>query len=114
MSINVNGDGNRVAGRDYYELPLKPCRQCEVRFVERDKPICNHCHRLNAEENAKGIASLFVMVTVAVFVWLLGWRDDHGLVTKMQDLPWVMLAAGVLVGSGALLLWLIGIWLKSR
>lgn len=43
MSIEVNGNGNRVAGRDYIENRTLPCPVCEVRQVESHRNMCRHC-----------------------------------------------------------------------
>ncbi|WP_140919144.1 hypothetical protein [Limnobaculum xujianqingii] len=42
MSINVNGDNNRIAGRDYHEHP-DICPSCEVRYLTSGRQYCRHC-----------------------------------------------------------------------
>ena len=79
MEIQVNGNGNRVAGRDYVEVRevrIKPCPQCEQRVIEPSMMICRHCHRERQAAEAKGKFSAFVAATVVVFAFLLQRQID--------------------------------------
>lgn len=40
--ININGDNNRTAGRDYYEHP-PVCPYCEERLLLQGREYCQHC-----------------------------------------------------------------------
>ena len=86
--MGINGDNNRVAGRDYYELnavlkltpeqlkqvAIKPCARCEDRVVSSDMTICNHCCN-ELEEKARN-EHLARYAFVIMFVWglLLQWQ----------------------------------------
>lgn len=114
MDIQVNGDGNRVAGRDYYELKLKPCPQCEIRVIEPDACICNHCRRQREEENAKAIISLIACALAAAFFGLLKLRSELGIDTRLEDIPGVVFVAALTVGTCCFVVWLIYEWLRFK
>ncbi|MGY1949483.1 MULTISPECIES: hypothetical protein [Pseudomonas] len=88
--MGINGDNNRVAGRDYYEqntflkltpeqlmqVAIKPCARCEDRVVSADVSICNHCrHELQTEARNERLLryGFAIMVVWGVLLqWLNG------------------------------------------
>lgn len=87
--MGINGDNNRVAGRDYYELnavlkltpeqlrqvSIKPCARCEDRVVSSDATICNYCR--NALQTQVKNERLLRYGFVIMFVWglLVHWLN---------------------------------------
>ncbi|WP_420065961.1 hypothetical protein [Pectobacterium colocasium] len=45
MEFNINGDSNRVAGRDYHEhqYHIIPCPDCEKGYLSPGRRRCRHC-----------------------------------------------------------------------
>ncbi|OXS19846.1 hypothetical protein CGU37_22265 [Pseudomonas fluorescens] len=112
--MGINGDNNRVAGRDYYELnavlkltpeqlkqvAIKPCARCEDRVVSSDMTICNHCCN-ELEEKARN-EHLARYAFVIFFVWglLLQWQAARPngvspqLVFELGAIAFVIVIAG--------------------
>lgn len=89
--MGINGDNNRVAGRDYYELnavlkltpeqlrqvSIKPCARCEDRIVSSDATICNQCRsELETKAENERLQRYGVLI---LFVWglLTTWLNAH-------------------------------------
>lgn len=121
MDIQVEGQNNRVAGRDYLELnaqlsltpeqlqvlAIKPCMACELRFVTATAHTCNHCLRERIAKDQKFKVGLVAFLIFMVWGWLLHERGpDIG--------PWqfleTMVGAGGIVLCGALLLEMFKLW----
>lgn len=76
----INGNGNRVAQRDYFELhqvhgltlsqinqmDVVPCPVCEQRLIRSGMPRCNHCEIKAREEEAKGRLALMLLAAVGL------------------------------------------------
>ncbi len=94
--MGINGDNNRVAGRDYYEqntilkltseqlrqVAIKPCARCEDRVVSADVTICNHCrHELQTQARNERLLRFGFMI---MLVWgaLLQWLNS-----RSPDIP---------------------------
>lgn len=113
--MGINGDNNRVAGRDYYELnavlkltpeqlkqvAIKPCARCEDRVVSADMTICNHC-RNELEEKARN-EHLARYAFVIMFVWglLLQWQGKRPQGVSPQNVFELGAIALVIVIAGA-------------
>lgn len=122
--MGINGDNNRVAGRDYYELnavlkltpeqlkqvAIKPCARCEDRVVSSDVTICNHC-RNELEEKARNeeLAAYGLMI---FFVWglLIHWQGSQSLGASPQRFFELGVAAFVIVIAGAIAWGFFKIW----
>ncbi|PTS85505.1 hypothetical protein DBR00_06940 [Pseudomonas sp. HMWF032] len=116
--MNVSGDNNRVAGRDYIENPIKACPSCENSVIDRDKAKCNRCIKQEKEDAAKGTMSLFGLAVI--FVWgLLLQRME---VSGIERLTETFFLSVLIVVMGYFILWhllplvfdLIRIWWSSR
>lgn len=107
MGIQVEGSNNRVAGRDYYENQIKPCPRCEVRVIDRDRSMCNHCTKEEKELEARGLMLIFGLGGLFIFGWLYKWRTEHGLPPGIDGLvETFMLSIGITVAV-ALTIWLL-------
>lgn len=86
----VNGQNNRVAGRDYYEKPIieltpeqltqlaiRPCSRCETRFISPGAKICNHCCKELQDKKAQEYLSLFFVSVLVVFGGLLKYSQQY-------------------------------------
>lgn len=115
MSIEVNGNNNRVAGRDYYEVPIKPCPSCAQRIIERNEAKCRPCIAQERAEAVKGQLMLFGLAVMFCFGWLLQRREDQGTpVTTMESFVETGLQAGLLVFGAFLLLQCALYWVRTR
>lgn len=94
MSIEVNGNNNRVAGRDYYEVPIKPCPRCEQRVIAPKKKICNHCESQEANEAAKFRLLAGAFITFLLSPWITEWCARLGFSTNIVE---GLLVSGFLV-----------------
>ena len=100
MDIQVEGSNNRVAGRDYYENKIKPCPRCEVRVIDREKSICNHCTKEERDEKARGQMTLFGLGVLFIFGWLHGWRSERGLAPGIEGLAETLaLSVGIAIAA---------------
>lgn len=122
--MGINGDNNRVAGRDYYELnavlkltpeqlkqvAIKPCARCEDRVVSADMTICNHC-RNELEEKARN-EHLARYAFVIMFVWglLLQWQGKQPQGVSPQNVFELGAIALVIVIAGAFAWGLLQTW----
>lgn len=122
--MGINGDNNRVAGRDYYELnavlkltpeqlkqvAIKPCARCEDRVVSSDMTICNHC-RNELEEKARN-EHLARYAFVIMFVWglLLQWQAKRPQGVSPQTVFELGAIALVIVIAGAFAWALLKTW----
>lgn len=114
MRMNVNGNGNRVAGGNYYENQSKPCCKCETRFVVSTRTVCNHCLHQEQVEKNKSLAMILLAAFFFVFVNLHQWREERGTPPGLEGLvESAILTIGVL-GFGCVALWLIKDWLSNR
>lgn len=114
MGIEVNGNNNRVAGRDYYELPLKPCPRCEQRVIAPHQSICNHCAEKEREEAAKTTMAFSGVAVLFCFSWLHSWRTDHGLPPGIGGMAETFFMATIIVIVGYVLLQLLIHWIQTR
>lgn len=114
MSIEVNGDNNRVAGRDYYEMPIKPCPRCEQRVIAPHQSICNHCAAKEREEAAKTKLAAAGVAVLFCFSWLHDWRTGRGLPPSIEGMAETLGMAVVLVLIGFVLLHLTIQWIRIR
>ncbi|WP_312481061.1 hypothetical protein [Stutzerimonas nitrititolerans] len=122
MGIQVDGNNNRVAGRDYYENKIKPCPRCEIRVIDREKNVCNHCYSEERGMEAKGLLALFGICVWLVTSQLHEWRIERGLPVGIEGLMETMaISAGLVFGAAALIWFFLPIafeilaeWLKSR
>lgn len=114
MGIEVNGDNNRVAGRDYYELPLKPCPRCEQRVIAPHKTICNHCADREREEAARMQLTVAGVAVLFSFIWLHDWRTGRGLPPGIEGMAETLFMAVALVVVGYVLLQLAIRWVQTR
>ncbi|TBU75217.1 hypothetical protein [Phytopseudomonas daroniae] len=78
MNIKVNGDNNRVAGRDYIETPIKACPCCENSVIDREKAKCNRCIKAEKESQAQGALLIIGVCFLFVLSYVSEWRADHG------------------------------------
>lgn len=100
MSIEVNGNGNRVAGLNYYENPTlaltpeqlkqlapRKCPVCEQRLLGSDESSCNSCrseeHARRLEElrakrwAVRGYQFLFFLAIWGLYITHEGHRTGH-------------------------------------
>lgn len=108
MGVFVNGNGNRVAGRDYVEVKIKPCPRCEQRLIEPGMVICRHCHREQQVAEARNRLSAFFAATVVVFAFLLQRQIDKNVSMGGGDF------AGLLSFSIAIVLLLVAVYVVVR
>lgn len=114
MRIDVNGNGNRVAGQNYYELRIKSCPCCELRVIDPDRDICNHCRNEIAAQEARTKMSGFALAVLVVFGWLMQRRIESSASTDLGDLGY-MLAAAVGVVLLAICAYVLALaWFRSR
>lgn len=114
MSIEVNGNNNRVAGGNYYECQVRPCPSCEQRLIEHDHAKCRHCTAQERAEIAKGRLVLFGFAVMVCFGWLLERREDRGIPVTMESFVETGLQAGLLVFGAFLLLQCALYWIRTR
>ena len=114
MSIEVNGNNNRVAGRDYYEVPIKPCPSCAQRIIERNEAKCRPCIAQERAEAVKGQLMLFGLAVMFCFGWLLDWRQGRGMPATIGGLAETVTLAIVLVLIAAALLQAVIFWIRTR
>ena len=114
VGIEVNGNGNRVAGRDYIEISIKPCPSCEMRVIEPCKKMCNHCWETAREQKAKAILS--VLIFCVLFFWgaISQWRAKNGLPNDMSTFFETGVVAIFIVGLGVCVFQLLRLWLEIR
>lgn len=112
--VLVNGNGNRVAGGNYYENQSKPCCKCEVRFVTADRTVCNHCTQQEQAEKAKQFGMILLAAMVFTFVNLHQWRQENGLAQGMEGFFSSLLLSLMLVFLGGLAVLWIKTWLSQR
>lgn len=104
MDIQVEGSNNRVAGRDYYENQIKPCPRCEVRVIDRERDICNHCTKEEKEQIAQGILTTLGLGALFIFGWLLNWRTERGMPVGLEGLiETFALAIGIVIALASVL-----------
>lgn len=89
--MGINGDNNRVAGRDYYELnavlkltpeqlkqvAIKPCARCEDRVVSSDMTICNHCSNELEEKARNEYLARYAFIILIVWGLLIQWHGSQ-------------------------------------
>lgn len=121
MDIQVEGNNNRVAGRDYLELnaqvsltpeqlqvlAVKPCPSCEVRLVTAKAQTCNHCLRERVANDRKAKVGVVIFLVFMVWGWLL---RESGPNAGLLQLAETLVAAGGIVLCGALLLEMLKFW----
>lgn len=114
MGMNVNGNGNRVAGRDYYENRSKPCCKCETRFVVSTRTVCNHCLHQEQVEKNKSLAMILLAAFILIFVNLHQWREERGTPPGLEGLAEsaLLTVAMLIIAYGVFLF--IRSWLSSR
>ncbi|MDR7024370.1 hypothetical protein [Pseudomonas peli] len=116
--MNVSGDNNRVAGRDYIENPIKACPSCENSVIDRDKAKCNRCIQQEREDAAKGTMVLFSVAVMIVWGFLLQRMDVSGI----EQFTETLFLSVLVVVMGYFILWhvlpfvieLIRAWWSSR
>lgn len=122
--MGINGDNNRVAGRDYYELnavlkltpeqlkqvAIKPCARCEDRVVSSDMTICNHCSN-ELEEKARN-EELAAYALMIFFVWglLIQWQGSRSFGDSQHGFFELGAVAVVIVIAGAIAWGFFKIW----
>ncbi|WP_236233724.1 hypothetical protein [Pseudomonas tohonis] len=115
MSIHVNGNGNRVAGRDYIEnRGPRPCPICEVRLIEEHRDMCRHCfeelQRKEADDRLRLWGwSIFIMTGV-----YLQFRTRHGATASIELLVESVVAGAAIVFFIYLLYHVILEWLRRH
>lgn len=114
MSIEVNGNNNRVAGGNYYECQVRPCPRCEQRLIEQDHAKCRHCAAQERAEIAKGQLMLFGFAVMVCFGWLLERREDRGVPVTLESFVETGVLAGLLVLGAVLLFQGILFWIRTR
>lgn len=121
MDIQVEGNNNRVAGRDYVELnaqlsltqeqlqmlAIKPCPSCETRLITPQASMCNHCHQERLAADRKEAGALWFVSVVLVCTLLL---KMYGPVSTPMGLFATIAGAVCIVFLGQLLLGLAQIW----
>lgn len=111
MDIQVDGDNNRVAGRDYYELRIKPCPFCQERVIELEDVMCNRCRQQRQEDRARallvggGTALLVLTISINSGLEELGFHPD---------LSTSCIAASFVIGASVCVVTIIKEWLKYR
>ncbi|MEA1605759.1 hypothetical protein [Pseudomonas spirodelae] len=116
--MNVSGDNNRVAGRDYIENPIKACPSCENSVIDRDKAKCNRCTQQEKEEAAKFAMTLFGLAVCIVWSFLSQRIEGAGIEWFTETI----VISALLVVLGYFILWhvlpfvfeLIQAWWSSR
>lgn len=99
MGINVNGNGNRVAGRDYYEVRIRPCPVCEERLIEPDRSICRHCFDARQTEKVNEQLAFWGICTFIVWGFLLKFFEKREASTSLEFLGETFVWAGIIVFS---------------
>jgi hypothetical protein len=113
--MHIDGDNNRVAGRDYYEkatlkltpeqlaqLSIKPCANCETRFVTPGASTCNHCRREALAEENYNKWGLYAFLVFLIWGTLLTREQKSGVhVTPLHLLELGVTAAGIVFVSVA-------------
>lgn len=94
MSIEINGDGNRVAGRDFYENQTRPCPACEIRLVEQHRDMCRHCFEEQRQKEAKEHMTLAVLGALFVSGFYMKWKQTPGVPVDIS-----LLGESLLVGA---------------
>lgn len=87
MNIEVNGNNNRVAGRDYIENPIKACPSCENSVIDRDKLKCNRCVEGEQEAQVKACLLVFGLCLLFVLAKVSDWRAERGYPTGLEGWP---------------------------
>jgi len=114
MEIDVKGNGNRVAGRDYYENRSKPCPKCEQRFITSSMSICNNCRSHEAMMAARTKLIGFVMGVFVVFGWLMQRRINAGITAAPEDLAGMLVTSVGIVLIAVALYVLVTEWFKRN
>ncbi|MGH1447903.1 MAG: hypothetical protein ACRBBM_00560 [Pseudomonadaceae bacterium] len=114
MGFEVHGNGNRVAGRDYYENRSRPCPKCEQRFITQGMTICNNCRAHQEMLEARTKLTGLGVATLVVFGWLMGRRSESNVVTEPSDLLVLLLSSAGIVFSVVLVYMLAAEWLRNR
>lgn len=78
MTIEVKGNNNRVAGRDFYENQTRPCPSCEIRLVEQHKDMCRHCLNEKRQKEAKEQMTLAILGALFVSAFYMKWKQTPG------------------------------------
>lgn len=111
MDIQVDGDNNRVAGRDYYEVRIKPCPYCQERLIEPEAAMCNRCHQQREEERARAFLVGGGMALLVLTMLIHGWLEELGF---HPDFATACIAASVVIGFCVFVVLIIREWLKYR
>lgn len=114
MSIEINGNNNRVAGGNYYECQVKPCPCCEQRLIEQGHAKCRHCTAQERAEIAKGQLALFGFAVLVCFGWLLQQRQERGTPVTLEGFVETGVLAGLLVLGAVLLFQCALYWIRTR
>ena len=114
MGIDVKGNGNRVAGRDYYENQFKPCQQCETRFIETKRRICKHCENLERQEKYKFVGMAMLAAFFFILVNLHEWRVERGSAVGLEGLIHSALGAAAIVFGGIFFYAFLKEWFARR
>lgn len=114
MGIEVKGNGNRVAGNNYYEFKIKACPRCELRVIDPQREICNHCRSHEAMMEARTKLVGFVMGVFVVFGWLLQRRIDAGVATAPGELGGMLVTAVGVVLITVCMYMLVVEWFKRN
>lgn len=116
--MDIRGQNNRIAGRDYYEnavlkltpeqlqIAIKPCARCEDRLVGSEASICNHCYREMRAKAQREKWSLFAFLVMVVWGNLLIHSEKTGVVVTPYHLAELGVMAAALVFA-ATLVWVI-------
>lgn len=114
MGIEVKGNGNRVAGNDYYELKIKFCPRCEMRGLNQGMNVCNHCRSHEAMLEARTKLVGFFMGVFVVFGWLMQRRIDSGVAMAPGELGGMLVTAVGVVLIAVCVYMLVVEWFKRN
>jgi len=114
VGIEVNGNGNRVAGRDYIEVTIRACRRCEQRIVNPGVRICNHCREEIEAQKLRNTLKVLGFCLLLCTGLLMQWRENHG--TKMTPEVFVETLgfATCIIGFIYVVWHAIKIWFESK
>lgn len=122
----INGNDNRVAQRDYYELhqvhgltvsqvnqmDVVPCPVCEQRLIRSGMTSCNHCNTKAREEAAKGRAVLMLFAAVVLLFTGYSITSAFG-ITDDRKHPFAIFFAGLVCASLVGLFFTVRRWLRD-